>query len=250
MEFLQRKLGPFPVWAWGVLLGGLAIAWLYLSDAGILSPAEDTSGEPAGEGAYGSDFSTVPIVPEETETDAPEATNLEWLTQAVNAATGSGIATAVEAQTALSKYLEGAQLTAAEGRILNEVLGLIGLPPQGTETPNVSPDEPEATGKDRVRVTISAPNRVKHRRLYRVNIKLTRLSNASERGNAQGRVELYRNGKLWKTPWVNGAREIATTAWFAGTKGKQRTIQYSAKYLGRGDALPATSNMIVVQVVK
>lgn len=169
-ERLKAKVGPLPVWAWGLLAGGLFTVWYWVSnrdsgtgtgtDSGVTDEA-GTVETPSG------DFSTVPVVPNENAVQ-DENTNQEWLVQALNAAGTAGVSF-VTAQIALSKYLNGQTLTQTESGIVNKIIGVVGPPPEGTfGTPEVTPDpeEPAAptpTATDYATVTtFSVPSKAKY----------------------------------------------------------------------------------------
>lgn len=139
-EGIGKKLGPFPVWVWGVLIGGAFVIWYWVAqrDIGSGSSADETEtgtvAPPSG------DFSTVPVIPGEAPI-VDEHTNLEWSVQALNSVTGTGTSL-IAAQTAISKYLNGQRLTSAEGAIINTILSKIGPPPEGVSTPDVAAPAP------------------------------------------------------------------------------------------------------------
>lgn len=144
-ERLRAKVGPLPVWAWGLIAGGLFTVWYWVSqrDTGTASGSDTGTEEGTVETPSG-DFSTVPIVPPGDAVE-DENTNQEWLIQALNKASEAGVSF-VTAQVALSKYLNGQTLTATEESIVNRVIGLVGPPPEGTfGVPEVVPDTPAPT---------------------------------------------------------------------------------------------------------
>lgn len=138
-DTVGKKLGPFPVWVWGVLIGGAFVIWYWVSqrDLGSGSAPEEETGTVAPPSG---DFGTVPVIPGEAPI-VDEHTNLEWSVQALNAVTGTGTSL-IAAQAAISKYLNGQPLTSAEGAIINTILSKIGPPPEGVSTPDVGAPPP------------------------------------------------------------------------------------------------------------
>lgn len=127
-ESLMRKLGPLPVWAWGVLLG-LAIL------IGVYYYNNQRKSENAGNTVVSTDdvLGTLAGEPAEQVAVAPETTfetNTSWRAKAVMFLIGRAISP-LTAQRALDKYLQGEPLTAEEGAIVNTAITNFGLPPDG-----------------------------------------------------------------------------------------------------------------------
>jgi hypothetical protein len=241
---LGKQVGPLPLGAWIAVVGaGLGFAY-YTSKTTARAPVvvEDTSMDPGvGEGPG---WVAVPP-PSYGPPGAPEpTTNEEWGRNAINHLIAQGYNSAA-ADSAVRKYLATEQLSITEYALITEALRKLGAPPVPLPPGNNTPATPDATEKDTVRVTISGPTKVRFHRLYTITVRLTRLTNPT-RGDVAGRVDIYRNGKIWKSPWVNGSRQITTTAWVANG----RQLSYSAKYQGSGNALPATSNTINIQAMR
>lgn len=94
---------------------------------------------------------STPEPTEETES-ANTDDNQKWLRRAIEYIATSGIATADMATVALQKYLNGEQLSIAEGRIRDAAIKKIGLPPEiptsgGTASPTPIPAPTKPTPK-------------------------------------------------------------------------------------------------------
>lgn len=143
---LTHKLGPLPVWAWGVLLGVVLIAavwWQSHNAASTATPTatpetvpDDVTG--TGLSAAGSDSTTVGA------TGTTLLTNALWEAQALADLAGSGVSP-LTAQVALENYLNGTALSPTQQGIVNTVLTALGAPPEGVAgTPILS--APPVTG--------------------------------------------------------------------------------------------------------
>lgn len=251
-DMFTRKLGPLPVWGWGAIIGGAFIAWYWYSNAGLESTGsgEEESGVGQTPGPSG-DFSTVPVLPEDTDPVVDENTNAEWLVQAVkNAPPGASI---LAVQAALEKYLNGTKLTAAEGQIVDAIVRKVGLPPQGTAgppvvgTPKPTPEKPtpEPQTKDTV-VTLGAPTVRKFGQAATIRVAVRWVKRGSRLTNPTGRVAFYVDGKKTAVlPLINGGAvwiAVPTRGW-ESTKDKKWVID--ARYIpGNGSPSSATSHVI------
>ena len=139
---IQARLGPLPVWAWGLIFGGAAVAYMYWQNAkdsnGDTVSTDSTDSVDTGD--LGSSYdaidgaftvgtasgSTLSTTTEET-TD----TNTAWLARAVNYLIGTGV-TPLAAQSALQKYLEGESLSSDETDLVNKAIKSVGQTPEGT----------------------------------------------------------------------------------------------------------------------
>lgn len=141
LDKLTAKLGPLPVWVWGLIIGGILVAWQWRSRMGG-SSSSDTAEEEAALATvapYGN-FSTVPMATAPADVSNVEQTNQEWLNVAMKAIQANNMGSSLSAQTALEKYLSGRELTAAEAKIVDYAIKAAGLPPQGVqEIPSVTP---------------------------------------------------------------------------------------------------------------
>lgn len=134
MEFLKKKAGPLTYGEWSLVgAGGIAIAYWYRKKTAAASatanagnaydPLNNGSVPTAGSG-LGSLLSSLGT------TGSQYSSNSEWGNAAVNALTGAGVAPGT-AEQAISDYLAGNVLTAAEQSLVSQAIGLIGSPPGG-----------------------------------------------------------------------------------------------------------------------
>jgi hypothetical protein len=159
-ESLTRKLGPLPVWVWGVLAGGAISAgrWAWdknknsgtaavdpAADAGA-SPAVPASASGAGAAGLGGDYGypnsgawegPPATAPTDGSTPAagtpattPAETNAEWVRRAVAALIAAGTGPLVASE-AIRKYLAGEPVTPAEQALISSALQSQGMPPEG-----------------------------------------------------------------------------------------------------------------------
>lgn len=139
MEKLTAKLGPLPVWVWGLFIGGLLVAWQWASRRGsdTGTAVDDSSSAavpstPVFPDAGNSQGTNTVVTGGNYEATPTERTNGQWLLLAVKAAVEKGVST-LTAQAALEKYLTGQHLTAGEMSIVETALAdkNVGLPPEG-----------------------------------------------------------------------------------------------------------------------
>lgn len=127
-----KQLGPLPLGAWVVVVGGgLAIAWYTRSQQGsgniVDVPVEDTSGVPG----VGQGVGWIAVPPPSTAPDnsRPEpATNEEWGRAAINYLIAQGHDAAM-ADAAVRRYLESAELNNQEYALIRIALTQLGSPP-------------------------------------------------------------------------------------------------------------------------
>lgn len=168
VETLGEKLGPLPVWVWGVGLGVTITGARWAIDkrkAAATPPAASTdAGTPAGAGngvAGGPGVSpgagspaTVPAVgvPNAGGWNAPAdqvagtpttaagpTTNAEWQTLAVEALTADGYPP-LTIETAISKYLAGTPITVTEQALISQAFRHQGRPPEGAPVMTTAPE--------------------------------------------------------------------------------------------------------------
>lgn len=112
--------------------GGLAIA-AYVWYSRTHATTADTTPEDTTSGATPRDPQTDPTVGNDTQggtgTGRP-TTNLGWLSQGTEVLVGRGVPAGL-AFSALSKFLDGDQLTAQESAWVGQVLAVLGVPPEG-----------------------------------------------------------------------------------------------------------------------
>lgn len=204
-ENLGKKMGPFPVWVWGVLIGGAFVVWYWVSQqTGTVTTEEEST--PGTVGTPSGDFSTVPVLPETGGETQDEATNAEWLIQAVNAVANSGVSY-VSAQAALMKFLNGGTLTVQEQAIVDKARQLVGPPPEGTSgIPEVTPDpDADKSVKWETKTTISAASKTAFGRSLVAKYKVTWADPYGHTAPPTGPLVTTIDGGLSKTlPLVNG----------------------------------------------
>lgn len=202
-ENMTKKMGPFPVWVWGVLIGGSFVLWYWVSqrDAGQSALADSVEDSEVGTVAPPSgDFDTVPIMPP-SDGVVDEATNLEWSIQALNSVTGTGVSL-LAAQTAISKYLNGQTLSSAEGKIIETILSKIGAPPEGVSTPDVTPGpKPPAAVNYATKTYLNGPSKVGILSTATLRLRTVWV-------NPKGHTS-QPSGRIWTSS--DGARSMATT---------------------------------------
>lgn len=143
-EIMHKKVAGIPV----VYIGGAAVVVLAIvayrtpntnAAAATATDAAATDASTTDESSiYGSlaTNGTVTTAPVDTSTSTPavEATNDSWLRSSVADVVKANIATAGDAQAALSKYLSGDNLSFQEGQIRDYALKTDGLPPEPLTT--------------------------------------------------------------------------------------------------------------------
>lgn len=151
-ERMTARLGPLPVWAWGVIVGGLVVAYLYFARwrEGASTAPTETAGTASSldkwaAGYLGQGGGVVPV-PEADSEDAPAtgsgATNWAWLAQGVRIGQTLGF-TPTEIQGALQAYLDGGTTNERGKTIVDAIVSQLGVPPDGTYgTLTVTPDAP------------------------------------------------------------------------------------------------------------
>lgn len=136
-ELLTRKLGPFPVGIWLIVIaGGLGIG-LYSrrsftdkSSTEEVDPTTTAGGTMLGGNTSGGANATQPGTGVNGLGGPVIGTNEEWYSWAYTQLVGRGFSNAGAIQAALSKFLQGQQLNDAEQRIVDAALQYGGLPPQ------------------------------------------------------------------------------------------------------------------------
>lgn len=149
-EWLQRELGPFPVWQWLVIVGGgLALAVIVNRVAGPDGgrsgrPVDPTQNPYAGTQATGGPGVTYAsnrsATVELADGQSRPTTNREWVAVASSLVATIGLYQPVEIDTALRRYLQGTELNATQLAIVNDALRMVGPPPEGA--PPIIRDQP------------------------------------------------------------------------------------------------------------
>lgn len=141
---LTSKVGPFPVWGWGIVLGGVAVGYMFLHrgsgtttatavdptvDPNAAMNADDAALAGSGTGDTG-DVTNVSPVP--TPAPSPD-TNALWETRGILYMTGQGTS-ALTTQIALSRYLNKKALYPTGLAIVEKVVAHQGPPPEAGTT--------------------------------------------------------------------------------------------------------------------
>lgn len=140
---IKSKLGPFPVWVWGLFVGVIVVAYLYYRNNSAKAAAaanttvsgdtlssglvDNTSTDPT-DGLTGLDDGTSTAT-----TPTADATNSSWEASAV-AWLGSHGYSPLVAQNAIENYLSGTldATDASAVAAVNAAVQNFGLPPEGT----------------------------------------------------------------------------------------------------------------------
>lgn len=129
---LKAKLGPLPVWAWGVIVGVLALIgyFVFYRRAGAASEASVTS---ANIDAMGYSTSGLSGGPQGDNYAAPVENNMTWLTRVSRSVADTLAASPVEVYNALYKFVTGQDLTAKEKTYVDKGIEIGMSPPEGTQ---------------------------------------------------------------------------------------------------------------------
>ena len=180
-EDLNDKIGPLPAWAWGgIIVGGVLIFHFIRSrqqaaSVQVPAPGADATADPTASdnGATSSEFSANPytqayqdyITSDPTNPAYPVSvggssgvpapiTDAQWGRVASDGLIGQGNDPTI-VTSAITKYLSGQSLSAAEDAVIGKALQLFGSPPEGalpilfsptpvTQTPPPVPSLPAA----------------------------------------------------------------------------------------------------------
>lgn len=138
---LKGKLGPLPVWGWGLIGGGLVGGYMYYRKRKAAATANTNAGSQysglnsSSNGGSAGELST-------TNGQASSGSNVTgslagWAAQAVNWLIGQG-SNPTDASNAISAYINGQTLTPAQETSVNSALTEFGAPPSGVLPINVS----------------------------------------------------------------------------------------------------------------
>lgn len=162
-ETLTDKAGPFPVWVWGLMLGGVVVGVMWFNGRGTDYTDTVTGDEYTATGTdslsgiddaiqYDGDNSndvidsTEPedLTPEPVEPETGPESNAEWLSRGTAFLITRGH-NPLKAQKSLTKYLNGQKLTQSQAALVNAVITRYGLPPEGAPVAQVV-DAPGPSG--------------------------------------------------------------------------------------------------------
>lgn len=155
MGAMTHKVGPLPVYAWGLLLGGVGVVWVWRSQSASTASAQVGSGgqtpvldsgsdaSAASGTVYGYSDPSAGLSGSSVYTSTGVSsngtginysgtvnTNDTWLSKAVGMASKFGYSP-LALQTALQQYLNGAQLNKDQQSMVNAVIGKMGTSPEG-----------------------------------------------------------------------------------------------------------------------
>lgn len=148
---LGNKLGPLPVWVWG-LIGGLAFGAVYYihkkktdaaAQAAVNTGSAFTTLGAASNGGNAGELATTGGGGGTGIGGAAGTSLAQWAANATNWLIGQGTSPA-DASNALSAYINGATLTPNQTTLVNQALANFGVPPSGilpvnTATPTPTP---------------------------------------------------------------------------------------------------------------
>lgn len=152
-ETFKGKLGPLPVWAWGAIVGVIAVAYIWYSgrsDNGAsdgVQAASDAVGTGADaafdaiDGAFKPTASGSSLNTGDAEETADS--NTAWGMRAVQHLIGLGTAP-ITAQQAVTAYLNGDPMTTEQQALVNAAIGAVGQPPV---TPDLNKDTAASTAQ-------------------------------------------------------------------------------------------------------
>lgn len=129
----REKLGPLPVWAWGIIGGVIVVGGYYvLNRGGNDGDQSVTVLDPSGYQTSGIQGGSASI----DETQSID-NNMLWLTRSARQVSGALSKSPSEVYAALQKWLSGQTITDVEKGYVDTALQQSGNPPEGTQ--GVSP---------------------------------------------------------------------------------------------------------------
>jgi hypothetical protein len=132
------KLGPLPVYGWGIIGGGVIAVGAYFLNRG--GGTEISSATLSADGYQTTGIKMSTDVKEEPST---YDTNTAWLSRTSRQIAAELGKSYVEVQAALWKFLRGETLTASERGLVDTAISRGGTPPEGVEGSSaVTPDKP------------------------------------------------------------------------------------------------------------
>lgn len=152
----RAKAGPLPIWAWGALIGGAAVAYMWYSGhkAGTAvssptTPTTDVSGasSDAIDGAFTAGTASGSGLTDTqagnlADTGSLFSNNAVWEAQAVAYGAAHGV-DPLRLQRAVEDYLNGVTLSSEAAGWLSTIIAAKGIPPEGTlKSPSIAPKPP------------------------------------------------------------------------------------------------------------
>lgn len=141
LDQLKGKLGPLPVWGWGLIGGGLVGGYMYYRKRKAAATANTNAGSQysglnnsSNGGSTGELSTTNGLASSGSDVTGSLA---GWAAQAVNWLIGQG-SNPIDASNAISAYINGQTLTPAQETSVNSALTEFGAPPSGVLPINVS----------------------------------------------------------------------------------------------------------------
>ncbi len=143
---LGKQVGPLPLGAWIVVVGGgLGIAWYTKRSGTTEEPQIDTGGQPGvGDGSVGGWVPQAPVTGTQGGEQAP-TTNEEWAYRAKQVLIAANYPPTT-VSSAIDKYINGQSLSVAEFAMVGIALGKVGPLPQTLPTTPDAPTPPTGTG--------------------------------------------------------------------------------------------------------
>lgn len=133
----KAKLGPLPVWGWGLIGGGVIIVGYYMMNRGGGSADDSATVQYTDATGYRTTGDTKGTADSaETVVDS----NAMWLTRASRQTAALVGKPVTDVYNALMKFLSGSTLTAEERKYVDTATANTGLPPEGVEA--ISPVQP------------------------------------------------------------------------------------------------------------
>jgi len=126
-----EKLGPLPVWGWGVIGGGVVAIGAWFMNRGGGEPSAGTP-QTVGNDGYQTSGLSMGGTASERVPDAVD-NNVLWLTRATRQTSASLSKSSADVYSALKKWLQGSPLSTDEKRIVDAATAQNGTPPEGTQ---------------------------------------------------------------------------------------------------------------------
>lgn len=145
-DSVTQKAGPFPVWVWGLGLGGLYVLYRYWK------VSQQAKASPVAEAVGLTPLDTTPNISASpdltnggTSSTGGATTNAQWVAEAVQGLIDKGY-DPLHIEQALQDYLAGNDLSYQESQIVNGALAEFGVPPEGGATiGNIAQAPPKTT---------------------------------------------------------------------------------------------------------